>query len=91
MEGNQNAQSALVVIKLTPRGDGTYSKHVVNIYTFEGSHFREQALFLKQKVNDFRARILVIDGNGLGEIITPLTVVTLYRKFGEPVNAGCVA
>jgi len=65
-EGSQNAQSALIVLKLTPRGDGTYSKHVVNIYTFEGSHFREQALFLKQKVNDFRARILVIDGNGLG-------------------------
>lgn len=65
-EGSQNAQSALVVIKIIPRGDGTYSKHVVNIYTFEGTHFREQALFLKKKVNDFRARILVIDGNGLG-------------------------
>lgn len=66
-EGNQNAQSALVVIKLIPKGDGTYSKHVVNIYTFEGSHFREQAMFLKQKVNDFRARILVCDANGLGQ------------------------
>ncbi|TVX86066.1 DNA-packaging protein [Paenibacillus agilis] len=66
-EGNANAQSALVVIKLSPKGDGTYSKHVVNIYTFEGTHFREQALFLKQKVNDFRARILVVDANGLGQ------------------------
>jgi Terminase-like family. len=66
-EGSANAQSALVVIKLIPKGDGTYSKHVVNIYTFEGTHFREQALFLKQKVNDFRARILVVDANGLGQ------------------------
>lgn len=66
-EGNQNAQSALVVIKLIPKGDGTYSKHVVNVYSFEGTHFREQALFLKQKVNDFRARILVVDANGLGQ------------------------
>ncbi|MCY9545245.1 DNA-packaging protein, partial [Paenibacillus alvei] len=66
-EGNANAQSALVVIKLIPKGNGEYSKHVVNIYTFEGSHFREQALFLKQKVNDFRARILVVDANGLGQ------------------------
>ncbi|WP_255305637.1 DNA-packaging protein [Paenibacillus sp. Mc5Re-14] len=66
-EGNANAQSALVVIKLAPKGDGTYTKHVVNIYTFEGTHFREQALFLKQKVNDFRARILVVDANGLGQ------------------------
>lgn len=66
-EGNSNAQSALVVIKLIPKGDGTYSKHVVNIYTFEGSHFRQQAMFLKQKVNDFRARVLVVDANGLGQ------------------------
>lgn len=66
-EGNSNAQSALMVIKLIPKGDGTYSKHVVNCYVFEGSHFREQALFLKQKVNDFRARILCVDANGLGQ------------------------
>lgn len=66
-EGNANAQSALVVIKITPKGDGTYTKHVVNIYTFEGSHFRQQAIFLKQKVNDFRARVLVVDANGLGQ------------------------
>lgn len=65
-EGNLNAQSALTVIKIIPKGDGTYSKHLVNIYTFEGSHFREQALFLKQKVNDYRARILIVDANGLG-------------------------
>lgn len=66
-EGNANAQSALVVIKITHKGDGTYTKHVVNIYTFEGSHFREQAMFLKQKVNDFRATVLVVDANGLGQ------------------------
>lgn len=66
-EGNANAQSALVVIKIIPRGDGTYTKHVVNVYTMEGSHFLEQAKFLKQKVNDFRARILVVDANGLGQ------------------------
>lgn len=66
-EGNANAQSALVVIKITDRGDGTYIKHVVNIYTFEGTHFLEQARFLKKKVNDFRARVLVVDANGLGQ------------------------
>jgi hypothetical protein len=97
-EGNQNAQSALVVIKLTPKSDGTYSKHIVNIYTFEGSHFREQALFLKQKVQDFRARILCIDANGLGTGIIdflvlpdldtnpPYQVVNddRYKKFKTP-------
>lgn len=65
-EGSANAQSALVVIKIKERGDGTYSKHLVNIYSFEGTHFLEQAQFLKQKVNEFNAKILCVDANGLG-------------------------
>lgn len=65
-EGSANAQSALVVIKIKERGDGTYSKHLVNIYSFEGTHFLEQAQFLKRKVNEYRAVILCVDGNGLG-------------------------
>lgn len=66
-EGSLNALCALVVIKIIPRGDGTYQKHVVNIYSFEGTHFREQALFLKKKVVDFRARMLVVDVNQIGK------------------------
>lgn len=65
-EGIANATSALVVIKIIPRGDGTYQKHVVNIYDFEGTLFLEQARFLKQKVNDYKASMLVVDANGLG-------------------------
>lgn len=65
-EGSKNAQSALVVIKIKEKGDGTYSKHLVNIYSMEGTHFLEQAQFLKQKVNDFKAAVLCVDANGLG-------------------------
>lgn len=65
-EGSANATSALVVLKCIPRGDGTYQKHLVNLYSFEGTHFLEQARFLKQKVNEFNASMLVIDANGLG-------------------------
>lgn len=65
-EGNSNANSALSVIKAIPRGDSTYQKHLVNLYSFEGTHFLEQALFLKKKVRDFNARILIIDANGMG-------------------------
>jgi len=54
-EGNENAASALTVVKCLPKGDGTYIKSVVNLYCFEGTHFLEQALFLKKKVNDFKA------------------------------------
>lgn len=65
-EGSANAQSALVVIKIKEVGDGTYTKQLVNIYSMEGTHFADQAQFLKQKVNDFKARVLCVDANGLG-------------------------
>lgn len=66
-EGKANASCALVVLKCIPRSDGTYSKHVVNIFSFEGTHFLKQARFLKRKVVEFDARMLVVDVNGLGK------------------------
>lgn len=76
-EGSQNAQSALVVMKAVPRGDGTYSRHVVNIYTMEGTHFKNQAIFLKQKVEEFKASMLVIDSNGLGQGVVDYLVTEI--------------
>jgi len=43
----------------------------------EGQHSLLQAKFLKQKVNDFKARILVIDNNGLGVAVTDCLVLDL--------------
>jgi hypothetical protein len=65
-EGNQNALSSLAVFKCIDRGDGSYQKFLVNLYSMEGTHFRNQAIFLKQKVNDFNAEILICDANGIG-------------------------
>ena len=65
-EGAANAQCALVVLKIKDRGDGTYTKHLVNIYSFEGTHFLEQALFLKEKVNEYKADVLLVDTHGMG-------------------------
>lgn len=76
-EGNQNAQSSLVVIKAIPRGDGSYARHIVNIFTQEGSHFKNQALFLKQKVEEFKASILVVDSNGLGKGVVDYLVTEI--------------
>jgi len=76
-EGNQNAQSSLVVIKVVPRGDGSYARHIVNIFTMEGSHFKNQALFLKQKVEEFKASILVVDSNGLGKGVVDYLVTEI--------------
>ena len=71
------ANSSLVVIKCTDRGNGTYKKQVVNIYVMEGTHFKNQALFLKKKVNDFGASILCIDNNGLGKGLTDILVLEI--------------
>lgn len=76
-EGAQAASCALCVIKIKPRGDGTYVQHLVNIYSFKGSHFREQALFLKRKVNDFKARMLVVDANGVGKGLVDYLVLEI--------------
>lgn len=64
--GKASANSSLAVIRIEDRGDGTYIKHLVNIYTMQGTHFLNQALFLKQKVKEYNARILCIDANGMG-------------------------
>lgn len=65
-DGKQSANSSLVIIRIEDRGDGTYIKNVVNIFMLEGTHFENQAKFLKQKVKDYNARILCVDINGIG-------------------------
>lgn len=73
-EGSQNANCALVVIKIIPRGDGTFQKHVVNLFSFEGTHFMEQARFIKQKVNEFKASMCIVDSNGVGKGLVDILV-----------------
>jgi hypothetical protein len=76
-EGDENALSCLVIIKMTPKSNGDYLKEVVNIFSMEGQHSLLQAKFLKQKVKEYKARILVIDNNGLGVSVTDQLVLDL--------------
>ena len=76
-EGEANALSALAVIKITPRNKGDYTKELVNLFSMEGTHTLIQAKFLKQKVNEFKAKILVIDANGLGSGVVDQLVLDL--------------
>lgn len=73
-EGSANAQSALAVLKIKEREDGTYIIHQVNMYSFEGTNFKNQAKFIKRMVNKFRARMVVIDNNGLGVGLTDFLI-----------------
>ena len=76
-EGAANALSCLAVIKMTPKGNGDYLKELVNIFSMEGQHSLIQAKFLKQKVKEYKARILVIDNGGLGVAVTDQLVLDL--------------
>jgi len=76
-EGSENALSCLSIIKLTPKNNGDYTKELVNIFSMEGQHSLLQAKFLKQKVNEFKASILIIDTNGLGVSVTDQLVLDL--------------
>jgi len=76
-EGDANALSCLSVIKLTPRDNGDYKKELVNIFSMEGTHDLIQAKFLKQKVNEYKAIILIVDSNGLGSGVTDMLVLDL--------------
>ena len=84
-EGDENALSCLVVIKLTPKDNGDYVKEVVNIFSREGEHSTMQAKFLKQKVREFKPRILLLDTNGLGVSVTDQLVLDL--NDGNPPYA----
>lgn len=75
-EGDENAMCALVVIKITREG-ARYIKEVVNIFSLEGQHDLWQARFLKEKVKEFEARILVIDANGLGSGVVDSLVLDI--------------
>ena len=76
-EGDENALSCLVVIKMTKKDNGDYIKEVVNIFSREGEHSLLQAKFLKEKVRDFKPRILVVDANGLGVGVVDQLVLDL--------------
>jgi hypothetical protein len=54
------------VFKVTPQAQGPAIKSLVNIYTFADDHFEDQAIRLKKLYYKYKARTIVIDGNGLG-------------------------
>ena len=64
--GRKGCDTVVCVIKCTPQPQGAYIKTLVNIYTINNEHFEDQAIELKKLFYKYKARRLVIDGNGLG-------------------------
>ena len=63
--GRKGCQSAAIVFKVTPQTQGPAIKSVVNIYAWEDEHFENQAVRIKTLFYKYKARRVVIDGNGL--------------------------
>lgn len=85
--GRLDDNSSLLVIQLTPspiKGNGTYTKKVVNIYSLEKMHFKDQAFLIKKLYFQFKANKIVLDANGLGVgLLDFLTIKTENEKNGE--------
>lgn len=66
-ERKQSATTAIAIFKLIDRGNGTFFKQLVNVHTYKGNmHFEDQSIYIKELVESYKAKMVVIDGNGLG-------------------------
>ena len=64
--GRKGDNSVICVFKVTPQLQGASLKQLINIYSFTAEHFEDQAKFIKKLYYKYKARRIVIDGNGLG-------------------------
>ena len=64
--GRKGCDTIVCVFKVTPQAQGPAVKSLVNIYTMSDEHFEDQAIKLKKLYYKYKAKTLVIDGNGLG-------------------------
>lgn len=82
--GRFNDLSAITIIKTQPQNAMSSIKSIVNLYSLEGMHFEEQAIFIKQLYYKFSARRVVIDANGVGTgLVDYLVRSQTDRNTGE--------
>ena len=64
--GRKGCDTVVCIFKVTPQTSGIALISLVNIYTMSDMHFEDQAIKLKKLFYKYKAKKLVIDGNGLG-------------------------
>ena len=64
--GRKGCDSVICVFKVTPQAQGPAIKSLVNIYTMSDTHMEDQAIMIKKLFYRYKARTVVIDGNGVG-------------------------
>ena len=64
--GRKDCESVACIWKVNPQPMGDAYKSLVNIDVMENTHFETQAIWLKKLFYKYKAKRIVIDGNGLG-------------------------
>lgn len=64
--GRRGCDTVANIIKVNPQPDRPSIKSLVNIVTISDGHFEDQAITLKKLYYKYKAKALVVDGNGLG-------------------------
>lgn len=64
--GRKGCSSEVAVLKVTPQPQGPSIKSLVNLISLDNEHFEDQAIALKKLFYKYKAKRLVLDGNGLG-------------------------
>lgn len=82
--GRFDCTTEVCVFKVTPQAQGAALKSLVNIHTLIAERFEEQALALKQLFYKYKARVIAIDGNGVGAgLVDIMTTSTLDPETGD--------
>lgn len=64
--GRKGDNTAILIFKVTPQPQGASIKSLVNLYSFNDMHFEEQAIEIKKLYYKYKAKRVIIDGNGAG-------------------------
>ena len=81
--GRKGCQTIICVLKVTPVVQGPSIKTLVNIYDLNEDHFEDQAKQIKKLYYKYKAKRIVIDGNGLGIGLLDYMVKPQHDDSGE--------
>ena len=64
--GRRECDTVAAIIKCTPQPQGISTKTLVNMFTYHNEHFEDQSIALKRLFYKYKARAIIVDGNGMG-------------------------
>ena len=81
--GRRGCQTVICVYKVSPTPEGPSIKSLVNIYDLNEDHFEDQAINIKKLYYKYKAKRIVIDGNGLGIGLVDYLVKPQHLENGD--------